>query len=369
MDNAKFKMNDDDTRYTRQIRLKGFGPAAQDKLKAASVLVVGAGGLGIPVLQYMVGMGIGRIVIADGDRISVSNLQRQVLYSTPEVGQLKAEVAAKKLAELNPLVKIEWHPWMLTPENALSLIEAVDLVVDATDNFASRYLINDACVIAGKPFIYGAVQQYEGQLSVFNYQGGPTYRCLYPEQPSPGEVPDCNEAGVLGIVPGIVGSLQALEAVKVITGIGRTLSGSLKIVDFLSGNEYKVRLKASPENQNIDRLRDSYEFACQTVNDLSPQNLHEWYLEGKKFLLVDVRETFEYESGHLMHAFSVPLAQLNKFEMELPANVPLVTFCQMGGRSLKAAEILQQRKNTKVYNLRGGMESWMSHFNDEFIEY
>ncbi len=368
MDKGKLKMGNEDARYSRQIRLKGFGPAAQDKLKAASVLVVGAGGLGVPVLQYMAGMGVGRIVIADGDRISISNLHRQVLYTTPEVGQLKAEVAAKKLAELNPLVKIERHPFMMTPQNALGLIESVDLVIDATDNFASRYLINDACVIAGKPFVYGAVQQYEGQVSVFNYQSGPTYRCLYPEQPSPGEVPDCNEAGVLGIVPGIIGSLQALEAVKVITGLGRTLSGTLKIIDFLSGDEYKVKLKAKSENKNINRLQDSYDFACETGNDLYPSDLYEWYRTGKKFLLVDVREAFEYESGHLLHAFSVPLAQLSSFDSEWPADVPLVALCQKGGRSLKAVEILQHTNNRKVYNLRGGMESWISNFKNEFIE-
>lgn len=369
MDKGKLKMDNEDTRYTRQIRLKGFGPAAQDKLKAAAVLVVGAGGLGVPVLQYLAGMGVGRIVIVDGDRISISNLHRQVLYTEAEVGLQKAEVAAKKLSALNPLVKIEWHPFMLTPQNALSLIDTADLVIDATDNFASRYLINDACVIAGKPFIYGAVQQYEGQLSVFNYQNGPTYRCLYPEQPSPGAVPDCNEAGVLGVVPGIVGSLQALEAVKVITGIGRTLSGTLKIIDFLNGEEYKVKLKAKPENKTIDCLLGSYEFACKATNELYPENLYEWYRTGKKFLLVDVREPSEYQSGHLLHALSVPLSQLASCIEALPADVPLVTFCQRGGRSLKAAEILLKTNNPGVYNLKGGMDSWVGHFNNEFIEY
>lgn len=369
MDNRKLKMENEGARYIRQIRLKGFGREGQDKLKAASVLVIGAGGLGVPVLQYLAGMGVGRIGIADGDRISISNLHRQVLYTQADAGELKAEVAARKLSASNPLITIEWHPVMLTPQNALNLIEPVDLVVDATDNFASRYLINDACVIAGKPFIYGAVQQYEGQISVFNYQSGPTYRCLYPEQPSPGEVPDCNEAGVLGVVPGIVGSLQALEAVKVITGIGRTLSGTLKIIDFLSGDEYKVKLKAKPENRTIDHLQESYDFACETASELYPENLYEWYRTGEKFLLVDVREPFEYESGHLLKSISIPLAQLSSFDKDLPADVPLVTFCQKGGRSLKAAEILQQTNNRRVYNFKGGMDNWVSHFNDEFIEY
>jgi molybdopterin/thiamine biosynthesis adenylyltransferase len=199
-------------RYSRQIVLKGFGAEAQEKLQHSKVLVVGAGGLGVPALQYLAGMGVGTIGIIDGDTIGISNLNRQVLYYESEVGLTKAGVASKKLFQQNPSINVQTVQAFLSVDNALDIIEKYDLVIDATDNFSARYLINDACVILGKPFIYGAIQEYEGHVSVFNFNGGPTYRCLYPDFPSPGEIPDCNTAGVLGVVPGIIGTHQALEA-------------------------------------------------------------------------------------------------------------------------------------------------------------
>lgn len=219
-------------RYIRQVQLPGFGPEAQQKLLQSSVLVIGAGGLGVPVLQYLTGMGIGKIGIVDGDTISLSNLHRQVLYAQDEIGLPKAEVAARKLLALNPSINIKHYSSFLTVDNALQFVKDYDLIIDATDNFSARYLVNDACVIQNKPFIYGAIHQYEGHISIFNYNDGPTYRCLYPTMPSAAEVPDCNAAGVLGVVPGLIGLHQALEAVKLLTGIAKTLSGFCRYSTF-----------------------------------------------------------------------------------------------------------------------------------------
>ena len=218
-------------RYIRQTLLKGFGVKAQEKLKQAKVLVVGAGGLGVPVLQYLNAMGVGVLGIVESDTIDLSNLQRQVIYGEGDVGLSKLAVIKQKLEAQNSETKINAYDTFLHKDNALEIIKNYDLVVDATDNFPTRYLINDACVLLNKPFVYGALHEFEGQVSVFNYKSGPTYRCLFPTMPSKGEMPDCNENGVLGIVPGIIGNLQALEAVKVITGIGKPLSGTLLIFD------------------------------------------------------------------------------------------------------------------------------------------
>jgi molybdopterin/thiamine biosynthesis adenylyltransferase/rhodanese-related sulfurtransferase len=356
-------------RYARQTQLVNFGEAAQQKLRNAKVLVVGAGGLGVPVLQYLTGMGIGTLGVIDMDTISLSNLHRQVLYAEKEVGQSKVITAVNKLQALNQEVAFQTYDEAITPQNALTVIGDYDLVIDATDNFSTRYLLNDACVILNKPLIYGAVQQYEGHVSVFNYQGGPTYRCLYPTPPSAGEIPDCNTAGVLGIVPGIVGSQQALQAVKVITGVGQTLSGYLQIFDFLQDEQYKMKLKTNPQNKQINTLQATYDApVCNTVLLLSVEELYDWYESGKAFQLIDVREPVEFEEEHLQGALSIPLLQLKPAELTVNIDLPVVTFCEKGARSNKAAQMLQkQYLSANIYSVLGGMNYWQDEFDEEYL--
>jgi molybdopterin/thiamine biosynthesis adenylyltransferase/rhodanese-related sulfurtransferase len=356
-------------RYTRQTQLANFGEAAQQKLREAKVLVVGAGGLGVPVLQYLTGMGIGTLGVIDMDTISLSNLHRQVLYAESEIGQSKVITAVSKLQALNQEVKFQAYNEAITPQNALTIIEGYDVVIDATDNFSTRYLLNDACVILDKSLIYGAVQQYEGHVSVFNYQGGPTYRCLYPTPPSAGEIPDCNTAGVLGVVPGIVGCQQALQAVKVITGVGQTLSGYLQIFDFLQDEQYKMKLKTNPQNKQINTLQATYEApVCNTVLLLSVEELYDWYESGKAFQLIDVREPVEFEEEHLQGAISIPLLQLKPAELTVNIDSPIVMFCEKGARSNKAAQMLQKlHPSAQIYSVLGGMNYWQDEFDEEYL--
>lgn len=360
-----------ENRYSRQTQLANFGKEAQDKLRQAKVLVIGAGGLGVPVLQYLTGMGIGTIGVMDGDTISLNNLHRQVLYTEQDIAQLKAEIASDKLQKLNSEVSFYRTPVFLTVENALAIINIYDLVIDASDNFGTRYLVNDACVILNKPFIYGAVQQFEGHVSVFNYQGGPTYRCLYPTPPSVNEIPDCNTAGVLGVTPGIIGCQQALQAVKVITGVGETLSGYLQIFDFERNDQYKIKLKAKPEYQNIKQLQKDYDTpSAPAGGKLEIEELYQWYTDDKPFYLVDVRELKEFNEEHLEGAHHYPLSTLAEHLTDLPQNIPLVAICQIGGRSAKAATIINDAlPNSSVYNVVGGMETWFDEAGEQFVIY
>ena len=356
-------------RYGRQLLLPGFGVEAQQKLQRSRVLVIGAGGLGVPALQYLAGMGIGTLGIADGDVIDLGNLHRQVLYATADAGKPKAVIAAQKLAALNPSINIITHQTEITVSNALDVIAAYDVVIDATDNFAARYLINDACVLLYKPFVYGAVHQFEGQVSVFNFQQGPTYRCLYPVQPSSHEIPDCNTAGVLGVVPGIIGCHQALEAVKIITGTGTTLSGYVQVFDFLHNDRHTIKLAVRPESRNIHQLQESYAApSCASVARISVSELQQWYVAKKKFLLMDVREPEETKHGYLEGAMLVPLQTLDTHLDALPLAIPLVTICRQGGRSIKAAaQIIEKVPGADVYSVTGGMEEWLLFAGDKFM--
>ncbi|WP_066829535.1 HesA/MoeB/ThiF family protein [Rufibacter ruber] len=355
-----------ENRYTRQVQLPGFGAEAQEKLQRAKVLVVGAGGLGVPVLQYLTGMGVGTIGVVDGDTVSLTNLHRQILFSDAHVGSLKVQVAVTRLQGQNPEVAFTAYPTFLTVENAVELVQEYDLVIDATDSFEARYLINDVCVLLHKPFVYGALHQFEGQVSVFNYLGGPTYRCLYPAPPSAQEIPDCNTAGVLGVVPGLIGCHQALEAVKVITGIAAPLSGYLLMFDFLNQSQYKVKLKAKQENQTVRQLLPSYSLAgCATVRQLSVEELHQWVTQGKDVLLLDVRETEEHQQGHLARAQLLPLSRLSAALDSLPRRGILLTICQKGSRSQKAAELISQAcPALEVYSIAGGMDHWRQQFGN-----
>jgi len=299
-------------RYIRQTTLKDFGPQAQQKLQNARILVIGLGGLGIPVLQYLNAMGVGTLGLIEQDVIEITNLQRQVLYGESDIGKNKLEVALQKLKGQNSTTNFKAYDTYLTRNNALEIISDFDLVVDASDNFPTRYLVNDACVILNKPFIYGALHSFEGQVSVFNYNKGPTYRCLFPIMPSPEEIPNCNDNGVLGVVPGIIGNLQALEAVKVITGVGAVLSGKLLIFDGLSASMQKINFKSRPESYKISELQETYDAEhCFVVNDIDVDAFQK-LRTSTNIQVLDVRSPEEYENYCLSNTRNIPLSELGE---------------------------------------------------------
>ena len=352
-------------RYQRHLTLPGFGEAAQLKLKAAKVLVVGAGGLGCPVLQYLAAAGVGTIGIVDDDEVSRSNLQRQILYTDAEVGQPKAELAAQKLQAMNPGINCIACRVRLEVGNALELIEAYDLVVDGSDNYETRYLINDACVLSGKPLVYGALYTFQGQVSVFNFEGGPTYRCLFPKPPKPEDSPNCAEIGVVGVLPGLIGCMQANEAIKVITGIGQPLSGRLLILDALKMQSQTVMLQRDEAQATVTELQ-AVEFACAVprvgVEGITAQKLKE---DFESYQLLDVREAWERKIFALPGAH-IPLKQILSGDADFasvgidPAK-PLCVYCKGGMRSAKAVEALLERGAVqKVVSLRGGILAWVA---------
>lgn len=341
-------------RYNRQMLMPEFGLAGQEKLKKAKVLVIGCGGLGSPILLYLTAAGVGTLGIVENDKIDVSNLQRQILYSSLAVGQAKISETVKRLTELNPLVKINQYPTRLSAENALEIIKDYDIVIDGTDNFPTRYLVNDACVMLNKPFVYGAIHRFEGQVAVFNHQKSATYRDLFPTPPPPEQAPNCAEAGVLGVLPGIIGSMQALEAIKVITNIGEPLSGKLLVLDTLSMQSRIIKIPKMPDTQKITQLID-YEAFCglKSENEIS--------FEALKILsdyqLIDVREKHEYEArnigGELM-----PLSELEKHLLKISRDKTVVVHCQSGIRSQKAIKFLEENHGfTNLLNLTGGMNA------------
>ena len=344
-------------RYTRQTILKDFGIESQEKLGQAKVLVVGAGGLGIPALTYINAMGVGTLGIVDADEVSVSNLHRQVLYCENDVGKSKVAVAIKKLANQNSDTKLIPYDTFLTRDNALEIIKDFDLVVDASDNFPTRYLINDACVILKKPFVYGALHSFEGQVSVFNYQGGPTYRCLFPNMPSANEIPNCNEHGVLGIIPGIVGNLQAMEVVKVLTGIGEVLSGKLLLYNGLEQNIQKIKFLCNPLNLEIEALQSDYAFNCSTVLNSIEASDFEVLHQSKKVQTIDVRTMQEYRQFHLKNTLCHPLSDIENWKQQINFDKPIYLICESGVRSIKAQIYLQDYKpEANFINVNGGID-------------
>jgi len=350
------------SRYNRQTILKGFGAEGQKKLADAKVLVIGAGGLGVPVLTYLNAMGVGTLGIVDGDEVSLSNLPRQVLYNENEIGQSKVGVAYKKLKAQNPATAFNTHDTFLTRENALDIIKGYDLVVDATDNFPTRYLINDVCVILKKPFVYGALHGFEGQLSVFNYQGGPTYRCLFPKMPSPEEIPNCNEHGVLGIIPGIIGNLQALETVKVLTGIGEVLSGKLLLFNGLDQSYQKIKFSAIPANLEITSLQQDYNFECGAGGNSIEAVEFETLLKTEKLQVIDVRSVQEYDRLHLKNTLNRPLDEIGVWKDAVDYNLPVYLLCQVGVRSQNALLYLQKHNpNAVLFNVSGGINQLSVH--------
>ncbi|GHA71213.1 molybdopterin-synthase adenylyltransferase MoeB [Pontibacter akesuensis] len=349
-------------RYNRQLILPELGQQGQEKLKQAKVLMIGAGGLGCPVLQYLTAAGVGTIGIADMDVVNESNLHRQILYTLADVGKLKAEVAALKLSQQNPFVQFNIHHEGITIENALELVQQYDVVVDGSDNFPTRYLVNDACAILRKPLVFGSIFKFEGQVTVFNYKNGPTYRCLFPEPPGQGEVPNCAETGVIGVLPGIIGTLQANEAIKVISELGEVASGKLLLFDALtlSFSSFKFTRTANAE---VKQLQPDYDLAAcaapeTSIQEISAQEYKAWLQSGRKVQLLDVREPQEYDlcniGGELL-----PLSTLTGKPAGLHLSQEVVVHCQAGSRSKKAIAILQSYfPEVRFYNMKGGLAAW-----------
>ncbi|MER3376315.1 MAG: HesA/MoeB/ThiF family protein [Allomuricauda sp.] len=345
------------SRYIRQTQLKDFGPEGQQKLSQSKVLIVGLGGLGLPVLQYLNAMGVGTLGLMDQDIIELHNLQRQVLYTEHDLGRQKLEVVHEKMNAQNSQTHFNLYDTFLTKDNALEIIKDYDLVVDATDNFPTRYLINDACVLLKKPFVYGALHGFEGHVSVFNYQGGPTYRCLYPNMPSAEEVPNCNENGVLGVIPGIIGTFQALEAIKVLTEIGEVLSGKLLLFDGLSQQSTKIGFKLNPKNLELKKLQDFYEpLDCDVVPAITAEDFQSLLESKTRITLIDVRTEEEFMDRNLKEAINIPLNSLEHASVHLDAAETVYVVCQSGKRSELAVKQLQnQYPNKQFFNILGGM--------------
>ncbi|WP_165699358.1 molybdopterin-synthase adenylyltransferase MoeB [Hymenobacter jejuensis] len=361
-------------RYRRHLQLPEIGETGQLALQAARVLVVGAGGLGCPVLQYLAAAGVGTLGIADADHVEISNLQRQILYGAADVGRSKAEAAAEVVHRLNPLVRHEAYPYRVDRATVRELVAKYDVVVDGTDNFPTRYLLNDACVSLGKPLISGAIYKFEGQVSVFNYQGGPTYRCLFPQPPSAAEAPNCDATGVLGVLPGIIGCAQATETLKVILNLGEVLSGRLWVFDALTFQTRALRFPRHPERAlvNLDTADQAdYAELCQPVfAAITARELQAQLASATPPFLLDVREADEYALVHLAGATLVPLQKLAEMAARLPRHHPVVVYCHHGGRSAKAIQLLHSTLGfNNLTNLTGGIHAWATEVDPTMPQY
>lgn len=377
-------------RYSRHLIMPEVGMEGQKKLKQASVLMIGAGGLGAPLGMYLAAAGVGRLGIVDFDVVDHTNLQRQVIHNTDDVGRSKLESAKEKLQSINPHVELDLHNTGLTSANALDILKDYDVVVDGTDNFPTRYLVNDACVLLDKPNVYGSIFRFEGQASVFHHEGGPCYRCLYPDPPPPGLVPSCAEGGVLGILPGMIGMIQATETVKIILGKGRPLSGGLLLFDALGMNFREMKIRRDPQcpvcgdNPTVTELIDYQQFcgmpseekdveqeadmAKQSDWDVSVQDLERMRSEGTDFALIDVREPHEYEICNLGGRL-IPLGQVEQRQGELDPDSHIVVHCRSGGRSARAVNALREAGFTNVHNLRGGILAWADEIDPSMPKY
>ena len=379
---------DEILRYSRHLIIPEVGIEGQQKLKAAKVLLVGAGGLGAPLGLYLAAAGVGRIGMVDFDVVDFTNLQRQVIHSTADVGRKKLDSAAEKMQGINPHLKIVKHEVALSSENALDILKDYDLVVDGTDNFPTRYLVNDACVLLGKPNVYGSIFRFEGQATVFAYEGGPCYRCLYPEPPPPGLVPSCAEGGVLGILPGTIGLIQATETVKLILGIGEPLVGRLLLYDALGMRFRELKLRKNAEcpacgqHRTITKLIDYHQFCgVPQPGAAAPQEapVNEGEIEvtevkakldrGDDFLLLDVREPHEYQICKIPGSRLIPLGEVPRRLHELDKNADIVIHCKSGMRSAKACGILKQAGFEHVRNMKGGILAWSDQVDPSVPKY
>lgn len=358
----------------------------QLKLKGASIALIGTGGLGSPAALYLAAAGIGRIGLVDFDVVDFSNLQRQVIHGTKDVGRKKLESARDKMHDINPYQQIDLYEEALTSENAMRIFKDYDIVVDGTDNFPTRYLVNDACVLSGKPNVYGSIFRFDGQATVFAHQDGPCYRCLYPEPPPPGLVPSCAEGGVLGILPGVIGVIQATEAVKLILGVGEPLIGRLMLYDALTMRFRELKIRKSPDcpicgpNRTIHQLIDYHQFCgvpqhaepepvTMNASELEPKQVKAKIDRGDKFVLVDVRETHEYQICNIPGAKLIPLGEVPKRLNELDKDAEIVVHCKGGVRSAKAQGILREAGFKNVINMKGGILLWSDQVDPTVPKY
>lgn len=352
-------------RYNRHLILDKIGVEGQQKLKSAKVLVVGAGGLGCPILQYLTAAGVGTIGIVDFDTIDESNLQRQILFNINDIGKSKAETAKKHLSQLNPYIKFVVFNFNLSPKNAEDIFSDFDIIIDGTDNFSTRYLVNDACVKQNKPLIYGSIFKFEGQVAVFNYKDGPSYRCLFPTPPKAGSVPSCSQIGVLGVLPGIIGTQQANEALKIILNIGQPLSGQLLIYNALQA-EY-TKLKIHKNQTEIDKIKSikfvikkqDYDVFCgikKSQNSID-YNTFKTYLNHQDYLIIDVREDWEQPQINATNLIRIPLDEIDDNIELIPTDKPVIFICQTGGRSANIIEFLTANYNySNLINLENGIK-------------
>jgi adenylyltransferase/sulfurtransferase len=372
-------------RYSRHLIMPEVGPAGQRKLKQASVLLVGTGGLGAPLALYLAAAGVGHLGLVDFDVVDESNLQRQIIHGVSTLGKPKIESAKARIADMNPLVEVTTYNANLTSDNAFEILEPYDIIIDGTDNFPTRYLVNDACVLLDKPNVYGSIFRFEGQASVFAVKEGPCYRCLYPEPPPPGLVPSCAEGGVLGVLPGLIGTIQATEAIKLIIGQGTPLIGRLLLLDALEMRFRELKLRKNPDcpvcgtHPTVTELID-YQAFCgvspQTTGlsreDLiTPRELAETLAEGNGHgpLLLDVREPHEWDIVHLEDAKLIPVNALAGHLDELPRDQPIVVYCKTGNRSARATQLLKDAGFRKVQNLAGGITRWATEIDPRLPTY
>ncbi len=369
-------------RYSRHLILPEVGPEGQRKLKAARILLVGAGGLGSPASLYLAAAGVGTIGLVDFDVVDATNLQRQIVHGTGTVGTPKLQSATDRLRDLNPNVHVEGFETRLTSENALEICRDFDMVLDGTDNFPTRYLVNDTCVLLGKPNVYGSIFRFEGQASVFYAEAGPCYRCLYREPPPPGLVPSCAEGGVLGVLPGIIGSIQAMEAIKVALGRGETLIGRLLLFDALKLRFRELKLKKDPDcpicgtNPSVTELID-YEAFCgigsepppQSGDEVDPETLADEIGGKEDLVVVDVRESYESEICSIEGSVLIPLGSLPGRLAELDGHAEIVTYCHHGMRSMQALQILRAAGFPNVRSLRGGIDAWADDVDTDMAKY
>lgn len=375
---------DEILRYSRHLIMPEVALEGQRKLKAAKVLMIGAGGLGSPLALYLAAAGVGRLGIVDFDVVDLTNLQRQIIHSTSKVGKPKLESARERIAEINPHVQVDTYETALTSENALEILEGYDIVVDGTDNFPTRYLVNDGCVLLGKPNVYGSIFRFEGQASVFYARQGPCYRCLYPEPPPPGLVPSCAEGGVLGVLPGVIGVIQAIETVKLILGKGDPLIGRLLVFDALKMRFRELKLRKNPDcpicgqNPTIRRLIDYNEFcgisrqeavSVGQAFEITPLELKQRLDRGEQIVIVDVREPEEYAICRIPGSRLIPLRTLPERIHELSSADTIVVHCRSGARSAKAVEFMKQAGYRKVKNLVGGILRWADEVDPTMPKY
>jgi sulfur-carrier protein adenylyltransferase/sulfurtransferase len=375
---------DEIARYSRHLIIPDVAMDGQKRLKNARVLLIGAGGLGSPNAMYLAAAGVGHIGLVDFDEVDASNLQRQVIHGTSDIGRPKLESAADKIREINPYVEVSLHETRLTSDNAREIIRGYDLVIDGSDNFPTRYLVNDACVLEGKPYVWGSIYRFDGQVSVFWAEHGPCYRCLYPEPPPPGMVPSCAEGGVLGVLCATVGSVQANEAIKLLTGIGDPLVGRLLIYDALELSFKDIRVRKDPEcpvcgkNPSVTELIDYEEF-CGVVSNqaqaaaagatLTPTELRDLLDNGQRIALIDVRESAEWQINRLPGAKLIPLGELPSRLTELPQTEPVVVYCKTGVRSAEALALLKQSGFSTARHLGGGIASYAKTVDPTMPQY